>query len=94
MFYAGRISTLMPRQPVVQGRFVLVRPMYYMTKDEIEAIARAEGIEALKTDCPYYKDSNREKIRGMLRELQKETPDIYSNIFRSVFNIMRSYMPS
>ena len=94
MFYSGRISTLMPGQSVMQGRFVLVRPMYYMTKDDITNIARASGIEAFKMDCPYYKESNREKIRDLLRDLQKEDPDIYSNIFRSIFNITKKYMPS
>jgi tRNA 2-thiocytidine biosynthesis protein TtcA len=94
MFYAGRISTLMPRQSVVQGRFILVRPLYYLNKAQIAAIAHASRIRALDMPCPYYKNSKRESIRGMLGKLKQKNPDIYTNIFRSIFNIHKQYMPS
>lgn len=94
MLYAGRISTLMPRQSVVQGRFFLIRPLYYLNKDEIAAIARASGITAFDITCPYYKDSRREVIRGLLGKLKQKNPDVYRNIFSSIFNIRKQYMPS
>ncbi|UCD19982.1 MAG: tRNA 2-thiocytidine biosynthesis protein TtcA [candidate division WOR-3 bacterium] len=93
MFYAGRLSTLMPRQPVVQGRFTIIRPLYYLSKTQIKNIADTAGIRAFSAPCPYYKNSRREKIRSMLHDLKQKNPDISGNIFHSIFNVRRQYLP-
>jgi tRNA 2-thiocytidine biosynthesis protein TtcA len=94
MLYAGRMSTLLPRQPIVHGRFVLIRPLYYLNKETILEIARAFHLKSHGDFCPYYKDSRREMIREKLNVIKKKNPDIYTNIFRSIFNVKQSYMPS
>lgn len=94
ILYAGRMSTLVPRQPLLQGRFCFVRPLYYLSKKEITAIARACGLKPLAAACPYHQDSRREKIRALLAELSRQNPDIHANIFRSLFNVRREYLPS
>lgn len=94
MFYAGRMSTLVPKQPVLQGRFYYIRPMYYLSKAEIAAIARASGLTPLAGACPYYENSRRKTIRTILDQLGKKNPDIYPNIFHSFFNMRRDYVPS
>lgn len=94
MLYAGRMSTLVPKQPVLQARFWYIRPLYYLRKTKIAAIARASGLKPLAAPCPYYRESRREKIRALLDNLSRRNPDIYSNIFRSLFNMRREYMPS
>lgn len=94
MLYTGRMSTLVPKQPVLQGRFYYIRPMYYLSKAEIAAIARTSGLTPLAASCPYYENSRRETIRAMLDQLGKTNPDIYPNIFHSIFNVRRNYLPS
>ena len=93
MLYTGRISALLPRQPIIRGRFVIVRPLYYLDKKTITQIGRAFGLTSFRDPCPYYKDSRREGIRKILGKLKKKNPDIYSNIFHSIFNINKTYMP-
>ena len=94
MFYAGRTSTLLPRQAIVHGRFAFVRPLYYLNKTIILKIAQAFGLKGYKNVCPFYKDSRRELIRNLLERVKKNNPDVYSNIFHSIFNIKKQYMPS
>lgn len=94
MLYTGRICTLLPKQSVLHGRFTFVRPIYYLSKKEIKNIASAIGLKAHSDVCPYLKNSRREIIRGLLRKLKKQNPDVYANIFRSIFNIKKTYMPS
>lgn len=94
ILYAGRISTLLPRQPIVQGRFVLVRPLYYLDKNTIMQIGRVFGIISFRNPCSFYRDSRRERVRETLEKIRKSNPDIYSTIFHSIFNINKTYMPS
>ena len=93
MLYAGRTSTLLPRQPIAHGRFYFVRPLYYLDKNTILDIARAFDLESQGNFCPYYEDSRRELIRKYLNHIKKKNPDVYTNIFHSIFNIKRTYMP-
>ena len=94
MLYAGRTSTLLPRQPIVHGRFNFVRPLYYLDKTTILKIARAFDLKSQGNFCPYYKSSRRELIRKKLNDMEKKNPDVYTNIFHSIFNIKKPYMPS
>jgi tRNA 2-thiocytidine biosynthesis protein TtcA len=93
MLFTGRMGTLLPRQPIVRGRFTFVRPMYYMDKKIIVEIAQAMGLKNFGNPCPYYADSRREMIRQLLNQVEKKNPDIYTNIFHSIFNINKPYMP-
>ena len=94
ILYTGRIGTLLPRQPIVRGRFALVRPLYYLDKNTITQIGRAFGIRSFHNPCPFYRNSRRETIREILDKIKKKNPDVYSNIFHSIFNINKTYMPS
>jgi tRNA 2-thiocytidine biosynthesis protein TtcA len=94
MLYTGRMGTLLPKQPIVRGRFSFVRPLYYLDKKTIRVIAKAFDLASLGRSCPFYQDSRRELIRNLLNKIQEKTPDIYTNIFHSIFNINKPYMPS
>jgi tRNA 2-thiocytidine biosynthesis protein TtcA len=93
MIYNGEISTLVPKQSVIQGRFFFIRPLYYLDKTTIKTIAQIYKLSPGRTSCPYYAESKRETIRNFLEKLQKENPNIYKNIFRSISHIKRPYMP-
>lgn len=93
MIYNGEISTFVPKQSVIQGRFSFIRPLYYFDKEKIRTIARVYGLPGNSNICPYYKESKREMVRIFLNRLEKENPDAYKNIFRSIFHIKKSYMP-
>ncbi|MDH4210277.1 MAG: tRNA 2-thiocytidine biosynthesis TtcA family protein [candidate division WOR-3 bacterium] len=93
MLFTGRMGTLLPMQPIVRGRFTVVRPLYYMDKKIIVEIAQAMGLKSFGNPCPYYADSRREMIRQLLNQIEKKNPDIYTNIFHSIFDINKPYMP-
>jgi tRNA 2-thiocytidine biosynthesis protein TtcA len=93
MMYNAEISTLVPKQSVIQGRFFFIRPLYYFEKETINKIAQVSRLPHNKNICPYFEESKRETVRRFLAKLQKENPDVYKNIFRSIFTIKNSYMP-
>ena len=94
MIYNGELSTLIPKQSVIQGRYFFVRPLYYLSKEQILNIANALGLSKQRNICPYYKDSKREMIRNFLDKIKKDNPDVYKNIFRAIFHLKKTYLPS
>lgn len=94
MIYNGEISTVVPKQSVIQGRFFFIRPLYYLDKEKILSLARIYGLPEKDNICPYYKESKREMVRDFLEKIKEDNPDVYKNIFRSIFHIKKTYMPT
>lgn len=93
MIYNGEISTLVPRQSIIQGRYYFIRPIYEFEKCEIARIANLYDIPSVKTECSYFKESKRYVVRKFLEHCNKENPGVYKNIFRAVTHIKRAYLP-
>ena len=93
MIYNGELSTLTPRQSIIQGRFFFVRPLYYLSKTQIVNVATVLGLPQRRNICPYYKDSKREMVRNFLDKIKKENPNVYKNIFRGIFHVKKTYLP-
>ncbi|MCX7995064.1 MAG: hypothetical protein N3A65_04765 [candidate division WOR-3 bacterium] len=93
IIYNGEISTFTPAQPVIQGRFLFIRPLYFLEKKHIVNIARALNLPENINKCPYYQLSKREKIRNFLKEISAEYREVYNSIFSGIFNIKKTYLP-
>ena len=93
MIYNGEISTLVPKQSVIHGRFFFIRPLYYLDKENIKTIAKIYGFPENSNICSYYQSSKRKMIRNFLEKVKKQNPDVYKNIFRGIFHIKKTYMP-
>ncbi len=94
IIYNGEISTFIPNQSVIQGRFSFIRPLYYIEKREIDKISSALLIPEKMNICPYYHISKRQRIREFLNEITLEYPDAYRSIFNGIKNIKPAYLPA
>lgn len=94
IIYNGEISTFVPAQTVIKGRFLFIRPMYYLDKKSILTIARALKIPENLNQCPYSQNSKRQRIRDFLNETSNEYPDVYKSIFNGIFNLKKNYLPN
>ncbi|MFX1506338.1 MAG: hypothetical protein ACFFDC_09510, partial [Promethearchaeota archaeon] len=92
MIFNGEISTVVPKQSVIQGRFFFIRPLYYFDKEKIITLARIYGLPETSNICPYYKDSKREMERDFLERIKKDNPHVYKNIFTGLWDCS-SYKP-
>ncbi|OGC43140.1 hypothetical protein A2Y85_01285 [candidate division WOR-3 bacterium RBG_13_43_14] len=93
MFFNSDISTLVPKQSVIHGRFYFIRPLYSFTRERIEKIGQAYNITAIIKQCPYRQDSKRTMVRDLLEQLGQYNPQVVSSIFKSLGNIKTSYLP-
>ena len=93
MMYNGEISTLVPKQSVIQGRHFFIRPLYEFQKKEIMTIANLYDMQVVTNECPYFKESKRNSVRSFLETCRTANPDVYKNIYRAVTHIKRAYLP-
>lgn len=93
IFFHREISSMMPGQPLFDGSYHLIRPLYYMREKFIAKFAREQGLPVLKARCPTEDHTRRLFVKNMLAQLQSEDPEVHNNIFRAMFKSYPDYMP-
>jgi len=93
MLYGGNISTMLPRQDLFDGKLSLIRPLAYLEKKDVRAIAAAIGIEPVDSLCPLSGDTRRERVREMLEHIYRLEPGAKSSIFTAMSNVREGYLP-
>jgi tRNA 2-thiocytidine biosynthesis protein TtcA len=92
MFYSGNISTMVPRQELFSGKLTVIRPLAYVEKEEVEAMAKAVGLQAVANLCPLAGDTRREEVKEMLEEWYKRIPGAKASLFAALGNVRQEYL--
>lgn len=92
LFFHGEISAMSPKQELFKGKIVVIRPLAYVEENRIRGFAREAGFPHHKCACPNSVTSNRTKITGIIRDLEKVCPDVKTNIFRGIKRIKKEYL--
>ena len=92
MLYSGNLSTMMPRQDLFQGRLKILRPMAYLTKDQVYELAAIAGITPVKNPCPMASHSKREEVRALMTTIYQRNPGFRGNIFAAMANVRTEYL--
>ncbi len=98
MLYGAQIQTMMPK--LHSSNFAgmeLIRPLYLIREEDIIRWMNYNRLQFIQCACRFTekcatqdeneKDSKREEIKILIRELRKKSPYIEKNIFKSVENI-------
>jgi len=93
IFYSGRLAALCPRQSVLRGSLILIRPLIYLWKSDIEDFARRHFGRVSTPTCPGAKDSRRLAIRRWLVRLSRNNRHIKRNLLKAVTNTKFEYLP-
>lgn len=89
---AGNISTMRPRQDLFEGRLILIRPLAYVEKKDIEAVARANGLNPVASSCPLAGLTRREDMHSLAAEIYRRIPGAKKNIFAALGNVRADYL--
>ena len=92
MLYGGNISTMLPKQMLFNDSLKIIRPLSYLTKEQIYIIAEIANIVPVKNPCPMSEKSKREEVRSLLDSLYKQNPTFRNNIFSSLSNVRPNYL--
>jgi len=93
MLYGGNISTMLPKQMLFNNSLKIIRPLSYLTKEQVLALAGLANIVPVKNPCPLSEKSKRGEVRLLLDSLYKQNPTFRNNIFASLANVRTDYLP-
>ena len=93
-FYRGEIGAMRPKQVLFGGQLTIIRPLAYEREEMMKSLAEKLNIKSIggQSKCADDDTSHRMIIKKMLREMEKDNPQIIKNIFRSLQNIRADYL--
>ena len=93
LLYGGNVSTMRPKQILFAGRLKLLRPLAYLSKDEVRAVGRLWGLSPQPNLCPRADDSRRQTAREIVAAIERFQPDARRMVFSALKNVRAEYLP-
>ncbi len=93
IIFSGNISTMIPKQPLFNGALTIIRPLIYLTEEQILKYVKINDLPIIEKKCTYRgKSKNRETIKNFINSLYKENKKVKKNIANSVRNVNLEYL--
>jgi tRNA 2-thiocytidine biosynthesis protein TtcA len=93
MFFAREISTMMPNQPIFNGKLNIIRPLAYLSEHLVKRYAHERGFPHIPNLCPTAPVSHRMYVKNLLRDLEKDNRHIRDNLFKAMSHVKLDYLP-
>jgi len=92
ILFAREISSFLPKQELFSGEFHIVRPLVLIESGLILKYAREAMLPFVVNRCVYKDKNRRERIRGFIKELERDVPYIKKNILRAMMNCKKEFL--
>lgn len=92
LFFQGEISAMSPKQKLFNGKITIIRPFAYVEERLIERFTKERKIPHETCLCPNSITSKRAQMGRIISELEKNCPEVKTNIFRSIKRIKKEYL--
>lgn len=93
MFYAGKLKGMPPKLRSDDGKHIVIRPLAYMPEKLLERYAADMNFPIIPCDlCGSQPNLQRQAMKQMLREWEKQYPGRVENLFRSMHHIVPSHL--
>lgn len=76
----GQLDTFQPKTFLDRTNITVIRPLVYVREFEVEKFARRQGFDVLKSPCPFDGTTNRQRVKELIRELEKTFPDLFNHL--------------
>jgi tRNA 2-thiocytidine biosynthesis protein TtcA len=93
LLYTSSARTILPAQPLFEGRLTIIRPLYYVDKDLVLRYLKGAGIKPVSNRCAFERTSSRGTVRRFLKRLYAQDPRIRTNLFAGLHNLKPEYLP-
>lgn len=77
---SGQLTTFLPKTFLDRTTITVIRPLVYLRESEIETFAIERGLDVLKSPCPFDGATNRQRVKDLIVELEKNFPDLFSHL--------------
>ncbi|MEH6556563.1 MAG: tRNA 2-thiocytidine(32) synthetase TtcA [Oceanicoccus sp.] len=93
MFYGSRLKSMPPKLRSDDGRNVVIRPLAYCKEKDLIALAEHKQFPIIPCNlCGSQENLQRQNIKAMLTDWEKQHPGRVENIFRSMQNVSPSQL--
>ena len=82
LFYEGRLNTFSPKSYLDRTGLTLIRPIVFIK--EIDVKSYAKTLPVLKSRCPADKNTKREYVKEVLKNIGEKVPNIREMIFTAL----------
>jgi len=87
------VSTLVPSQPVFNGRFHLIRPLFAISKERIHKLALQQRFAVTDSGCPIAGKTKRQTALELLQEIERRFPNAREALFTALHRVKPSFLP-
>ncbi len=84
LFYEGRIGCFQPVTYLTQTGITMIRPMIYLPEKDIRYFANKNTLPVVKSLCPADGNTERERMKQLIRSLEKENKGLRYRIFGAI----------
>lgn len=93
LFYTGRISSMPAKLRSDDKRNVLIRPLSLVAEKDLETLSKAWGFPVIPCNlCGSQEGMKRQRIKRLLRDLEKEIPQIGNSMVSALGNVHESQL--
>ena len=82
LFYEARLSTFSPVTRLSRKKITVIRPMIFLR--EMEIVGFTKGKPIIHNPCPADKNTRREFIKTLLKDLEKDNKKLRENILGAI----------
>ncbi len=84
LFYEGRLSSFAPKSFLDRTEITIIRPMLFIEEYKIEAYSKT--LPVIKSKCPANKNTKRELVKNIIKNIGKDIPDIREMMFTAIIH--------
>jgi tRNA 2-thiocytidine biosynthesis protein TtcA len=93
MFHGSKLKSMPPKLLSDDKKNIIIRPLAFCEEKDIKSYANAMNFPIIPCDlCGSQKNLEREKIKSMLNNWEKDSPGRVNNIFGALSNIELSQL--
>lgn len=84
LVYEGRVNCFSPVTYLDRKDITLIRPLLYAPENYISGFARRFDLPVVKNACPRDKQTKREYIKDLVKQLERENPGFKTRLFTAI----------
>ncbi len=92
MLHAGNLSTMVPKQRLFSGRLAIIRPLAYLSKEQVRQVGHALFLQPIRSNCPLSEKTARRRVHEIVSDMEQRLPGAREHIFAALANIRPDYL--